>query len=199
MLTWQSLPSHQNQSDLWLELALDLNKDLNMTFDYGNVTSSPDGVFIVPERFGIGKFGAGGMPRENEFNVPLVVIVETYDVFGDSNSHRLCPFYCTRRIEVCRNAFGDSVDAFIPFRYPNLTIPAPTSAPTHVPTEGWLVGSNLNQARSASANMMALIGMAGAIIAIFVLRHMNRAVHAKKAVSYFSFLFFFFFFFFFFF
>jgi hypothetical protein len=127
MLTWQSLPSHQNQSDLWLELALDVNKDLNMTFDYGNVTSSPDGVFIVPKQLGIGKFGAGGMPRDNEFNVPLVVIVETYNVFGKSSKSRLCPFYCTRRIEACRNAFGDSADAFIPFKYPNLTIPAPTA------------------------------------------------------------------------
>jgi hypothetical protein len=172
VLDWQSFPSSYNQSNLWFEFALDANLHHNMTFDYGNVTDSPDGIFIVPERTAEASFGFGGIPMVTELHVPLVVIVETYDVFGRSNKRRLCPFYCTRRIEMCRNAFGDSADAFIPYKYPDLIVPSPSPLPTLAPTgEPW-AGSNLNAARSASANMMALMAMAGAIIMALIARHL---------------------------
>jgi hypothetical protein len=177
MLTWQSLPSHQNQSSLWMELALDLNKALNMSFDYGNISSTKDGVFIIPEVFGVGKFGAGGLANIDEYNVPLVIIVETYDVWNRTSDSRLSPFYCTRRIEFCRDAFGDSEDAFIPFKYPNLTIPERTSYPTAAPN---FVGENISAARSASANLFTIMAVAGALIAALTARHFYKKAPTAK-------------------
>jgi hypothetical protein len=160
-----------------MELALDLNKKLNMTFEYGNVTSSPDGISIVPMLMGEGVYGAGGPPEITEMDVALVIIIETYDVFGNTSESRLYPFYCTRRIEICRDAFGDSEDAFIPYEYADFIVPDPTVVLTPSPSlEPW-VGTNINAPRSASANLFAL-AVAAALVGALVARHMYKVKHA---------------------
>jgi hypothetical protein len=101
------------------EIGTTLNDASTMAFSRGkHPADTADGVVVTGEviQSSPGVYQAtASRVNSDESSVGVVLLIRTFDAYGQTSDSRQFSFYCSRLIPSCKSVYGDSSAAFIPF------------------------------------------------------------------------------------